>query len=106
MRSSGAPRAVSSRIGRFWLLLQAQRLGQVQAAFARHHHVQHHQVRVDRPQLRPRLGGIAGGGDTKAFAGQIARQALAQAGIVLDDQDVAIVGHARQASSADPVPSI
>ncbi len=32
-------------------LCQPQRLRQFEAAFARHHHVQHHQIGVDRPQL-------------------------------------------------------
>ncbi len=91
MRSSGAPRAVSSRTGRLLASTRRSDFGQLQAAFARHHHVEHHQVGIDEAQLLARLGGVAGGGDAKAVLGQIARQQAAQPIVVVDHQDMRIV---------------
>jgi hypothetical protein len=74
-------------------LLAPQPLGELQAGFARHHDIQHHQVRVDRPQFRPGIGRIGCAGDAEALPGKIARQALPQAGVVFHDQDVGVISH-------------
>ena len=57
------------------LLFGAQRLGQLDAVLARHHHVEHQQVEVEAFQLAARLGGVAGDRDAEAVLGEILLQA-------------------------------
>jgi hypothetical protein len=58
---------------------------------AGHHHVEHDQVEVERFEPLARFAGAACRGDAKAVARQERFQELAQARIVVDDQDVRFV---------------
>ena len=69
MRLSVSDSAVSIRIGTF---LSRAALGQVDAAFARHHDVEDQQVEIQAGELAPRFAGIAGDRDAKAVLGRYA----------------------------------
>ena len=69
-------------------MLGAQRLGELDAVLAGHHHVEHQQVEVEALQLAAGLGGGAGDGDAEAVLGEILLQQVADAGVVVDDQQM------------------
>ena len=80
----------------------AQLAGEVEAGLARHHDVEHDQVEVERGQALAGLGGVPGGGDAKAVARQERLQEFAQARVVVDDQDVRLVGQGVHAHRPPP----
>ena len=75
----------------------AQLAGQVEPAFARHHHVEHDQVEGEARQIGARLRRRGGGRHAKAVLRQIAAQQFAQPRIVVDDEKVGFgLAHRRQ----------
>src|SRR6185312_2570926 len=61
---------------------------ELEAVLARHHHVEHQEIEGNAGEPRPRLGGVAGGGDAEPLIDQVAPQQLAQPRIVVDDQEM------------------
>ena len=62
--------------------------GQVEPALAGHHHVEDDDVEGEAAHGGARARGVGGGGDAEAVLEQVARQQIADALIVVDDQDV------------------
>ena len=94
MRFSVSSRAVSIRTGTRRIL--ADRLDQIKAALARHHHVENEQIEMQTDALRPRVRGAFRDGDAIAFALQEARQQTADAAVVVDDEQMRrVVGGCR-----------
>ena len=78
------------------LALEPECLGEVEAALPGHHHVEHDEIEGEALEPRPGLRGIGRDRDAEAAFGQVAAQQLAQALVVVDDQDVRrLCGHAR-----------
>ena len=72
---------------------------QVKTAFAGHHHVEDQQVEMQAEQFCARVAGAHCGGDAIAFAGQEARQQIADAPVVVDQKQMRrVVGRVRRAS--------
>ena len=86
MRLSVSERAVSMRIGTLHRLAQA--LGELQPVLARHHHVDDEEIESQPGELPARLLGVAGAGHAKAVAAEIAREQVADARVVVDDEEV------------------
>ena len=68
--------------------LGAQRSRQVDAVLTRHHDVEHDEVELQAGEPAPRFGRGAGDGDAKAVLGKILLQQIADAGVVVDHQEV------------------
>ncbi len=64
------------------------RAGEIEAVLARHHHVENEQIEAQAGELGARVGRGLGGGDAIAFAEQEARQQVANAAVVVDDQQM------------------
>ena len=87
MRSTSSPLAVSMMIGRA-VVGGAQAPADRQAVLAGHHQVEHDQVgRFAQHQAVERLA-VLGQDDLEALLGQIAAQQVADAGVVVNDQDL------------------
>ena len=87
MRCSGSARAVSMQIGNVGDRLELA--GKIEAALAGHHDVEDDDVEGEPAHGGARARRIGGGGDTrKPVLEQIARQQVADALVVVDDQDV------------------
>ncbi|MCY1242320.1 hypothetical protein D9M72_552730 [compost metagenome] len=66
----------------------AQAVGQRDAAFARHHHIDDQKVEVEADQLAPCFVRVGRGRHAKSLLDQIAVQEIADAPVVVDDQKV------------------
>ena len=66
----------------------AQRLREVEAGLARHHHVEHEQVEGQAPELGARIARAVRRGDAIALAMQEAREQIADAAVVVDHEEV------------------
>ena len=74
--------------------------GEIEAAFARHHHVEHDEFEVEACEKRARLGGGGGDGDAIAVLAQKGGQQRAQPAVVVDDQDMrSVVGGGRRGTA-------
>ena len=92
MRLSASASAVSRMIGTF-LMSRSARVS-VDAVFAGHHHVHDDEVEIETCKLALRFGAVGGDGDAEAVLGEIAIEQLADAGVVIDHQQVRrIVGN-------------
>ncbi len=69
-------------------------MGEGEAGFALHGDVEHHQVGFGDAEQTAGGGGVFGDGDAKAALAQEAGQEGAEAGVVVDDQDVGGFVHA------------
>ena len=86
MRSTSSPLAVSITIGRA-VVAAAQPAQDRQAVFARHHQVEHQHVEaLAQPDAVHRLG-VFRDVDIEAVVAEVASQQVAQALVVVDDQD-------------------
>ena len=98
MRSTSSTLAVSMMIG-VTVVGGAQAAADRQAVFAGQHQVEHDQVDgLARQQAVQRLG-VFGEQDLEAFLGQVAAQQVANAGIIVDDDDPIRVGRWQLCSS-------
>ena len=68
----------------------AQGAGQADAVFAGHHHVQNDQVEIQPRQHPPRMFGIARRRDQKAMAHQELLEQIADAFVVIDNQQMCV----------------
>ena len=66
----------------------ADRLGEIEAGLARHHHVENEQIETQTVELGARVGRGLGRGHAVALAGQEARQQVADAAVVIDHQQM------------------
>ena len=97
MRLSVSSRAVSIRIG---TAERADRSREIEAVLARHHDVEDEQIETQAVELGARLRGVVGGGDAIAFGGQKAREQVADAAVVVDDEQMRrVVGEDWQRAS-------
>ena len=82
---------------------RADRLGEVEAALARHHHVEDQEIELQAVQLGARFDRGFGGGDAVALAVKIARQQIANAPVVVDDEQMrSVVGRACGGGAVEP----
>jgi hypothetical protein len=72
---------------------RAQVPGQVEPGLAGHHHVDHRDVEGKGREARARLRGVGRGGHREAVAREELAQQLAQARVVVDDQDMRALAH-------------
>ena len=86
MRCSGSARAVSIRIGT--CEFAPERAGEVEAGFMRHHHVENEQIEGEAAHGGARGGRIDGRGHAEAVLLQIAGEQVADAAVVVDDEDM------------------
>ena len=81
----------------------AQRLGELEAGLARHHHVEYEQVERQAFELGARVHGVVRRGDAIALGKQEARQQIADAPVVVDHEQMRrIVGKRDRGSGHDP----
>ena len=69
----------------------AHRLGQIEAGFAGHHHVEDEQIEGHAFHQRARVGRVRRRADAKAVGRKIAMQQRAQPFVVVDDQKVGVL---------------
>jgi hypothetical protein len=75
----------------------ADEAGEIEAGFAGHHDVEDQQIEMQAEQLGAGVGGARRGGDAIALAGQKARQQIADAAVVVDQQQMrGVVGRLRR----------
>jgi hypothetical protein len=75
MRASASCRAVSITIG-------------IEAGLAGHHDVEDQEIEMQPHELRACIAGACGGSDAITFAGEEARQQIADAAVVVDQQQM------------------
>ena len=77
----------------------ADEAGEIEAGFAGHHDVEDQQIEMQAEQLGAGVAGAHRGGDAIAFAGEKARQQIADAAVVVDQQQMrGVVGRLRRRS--------
>ena len=98
MRSTSSPLAVSMMIaGLTRASCAAQPAADREPVLARQHQVEHHQVVALARELLVHRGGVGHRLDLVAFAAEVAHQQVAQALVVVDDQDAGLqFAHGRQ----------
>ena len=67
--------------------------GEGEAGLVGHHDVENEEVGVEDAQFVAGFGGVAGGGDAEALLDEVAGEEGAEAGVVVDDEDVDFVAH-------------
>ena len=66
----------------------ADRFDEIEAAFARHHHVEDQKIEAQAGELGARIRGVVGRRDPIAFRIEITRQQIADAPIIVDDKEM------------------
>ena len=72
--------------------LRAQIRSEIEAVFARHHHVEDQAVEVDALDQGARLGGVGRSRDEEPLLGEEAVQEASEPRIVVDDQEMSAIG--------------
>ncbi|KAJ8133960.1 hypothetical protein OY671_012826, partial [Metschnikowia pulcherrima] len=66
----------------------ADRAREIESGFTRHHHVEDPEIEMQAGQLGARIGGAHGRGDAIAFTGEKSRQQIADAAVIIDQQQM------------------
>ena len=97
MRLSASWRAVSITIGTARGL--ADEAGEIEAGLAGHHDVEDEQIEMQAGELGARVARAHRGGDAIALAAEEARQQIADAAVVVDQQEMrGVVGRLQRAA--------